>query len=96
VFQGLPPERIQEVLDQTRAAGVTGSIHFSLNFFDAHEQRESFATAVDHRLAENADVSDALLISDISDAQESHDVGEQFAIGAVFDVATFDRNFALV
>jgi hypothetical protein len=30
VFRGLPQEAIQEVVDQTRAAGVRGHVHFSL------------------------------------------------------------------
>jgi hypothetical protein len=49
-FQGLPLETIQEVVDQTRAAGVRGHVHFSLNWAENHGQtdtprKEDFDTA---------------------------------------------------
>ena len=34
VYEGLPLDVIQEVVDQTRAAGVRGNLHFALNFYE--------------------------------------------------------------
>lgn len=96
VFQGLPPESIQDVIDQTRAAGVQGSIQFTLNFIDLQDQRESFAAAWDHHVTEDASAGDSLLVSDTNDQDESHAMDERFAIGAVFDHAEFDHGFGLV
>ena len=35
-FEGLPLEVIQQVVDDARAAGVRGNVHFSLTFIDDH------------------------------------------------------------
>jgi hypothetical protein len=43
VFRGLPQEAIQEVVDQTRAAGVRGHVHFSLQLPYIKEVQEEYA-----------------------------------------------------
>ena len=43
VFRGLPRESIQEVVDQTRAAGVRGHVHFSLQLPYIKEILEEYA-----------------------------------------------------
>jgi hypothetical protein len=96
VFQGLPPERIQEVIDQTRAAGVKGSIQFTLNFIDGQNQDERFHAAWIHSVREDAGAADSLLVSDVNDRTESQDANEHFAIGAVFDISNFDHGYGLV
>jgi hypothetical protein len=93
VFQGLPPEAIQQVVDQTRASGVRGSVQFSLDFFETHEQHEQLALEGAHRLAEDAGMSETLAVGSVDARVETHDVGEVFALGGIFDVATFDAAF---
>jgi hypothetical protein len=95
VFQGLPLDVIQQVVDQTRAAGVRGSVHFSLNFLEDHEQGrwERLAIAGGHRAAEDAGAVDALTIGSLSRTVESHQAADRFAVGAEFDLSTFDEAF---
>lgn len=91
VFQGLPLERIQEVVDQTRAAGVRGDVYFSLDFFESHDQREErLSTVAVHRTREDAASTDSFSVGSFNRKAEAHDVGEAFAIGGVWDVSTFD------
>src|SRR5919202_1702631 len=93
VFQGLPPEAIQQVVDQTRAAGVRGSVQFTLDFFETHDQAEQLAFRADHRLAEDAGATETLVVGSVDARVETHQIGEVFALGGVFDVATFDTDF---
>ena len=96
VFQGLPQERIQDVVDQTRAAGVRGNVIFTLDFYETHDHREErYATLADHRASENMAADDALTLGSINREAEAHDVGEVFVIGGVWDVSTFDGSFGL-
>lgn len=92
VFQGLPLEVIQEVVDQTRTAGVRGSVHFSLDFFETHDQGERFALVGLHHRAEDAGASDTLTAGSVDVTVETHQLAEVFAIGGVFDVSTFDTD----
>jgi hypothetical protein len=96
VYQGLPPDKIQQVIDDTRAAGVSGSIQFSLNFIDDHNLRESFQSAVDVHQLEDAGARDSLLAADFNEFTESQDADERFAVGAVFNVALFDRGYGFM
>lgn len=90
VFEGLPIEALVDVVDQTRAAGVRGSVQFSLNFLDVHDQREQFALAGQHTVVENADAREALTATSVNDVDERHDMEEVFVIGGVWDVSPFD------
>jgi len=93
VFQGLAPELIQEVINETKATGIRGNILFTLNFFDNHDQRDLLAIVGVHQLTEDTDTRDAMLASNINEGQEAHELGERFAIWAVMDLAKFDGNF---
>lgn len=96
VFQGLPQERIQDVVDQTRAAGVRGNVIFTLDFYETHDHREErYATLAVHRASENLAAADALTLGSINRNAEAQDMGETFVIGGVWDVGTFDGNFGL-
>ena len=96
VFQGLPQERIQDVVDQTRAAGVRGNVIFTLDFYETHDHREErHATLAVHRASENLAAADALTLGSINRNAEAQDMGETFVIGGVWDVGTFDENFGL-
>lgn len=96
VFQGLPQERIQDVVDQTRAAGVRGNVIFTLDFYETHDHREErHATLAVHRASENLAAADALTLGSINRNAEAQDMGETFVIGGVWDVGTFDGNFGL-
>jgi hypothetical protein len=94
VFQGLPLDQIQEVVDQTRATGVRGSVHFSLDFFETHDQSERLTTQGRHQRVEDAAARESLAVGSVDSRVETHGVGEIFALGGVFDVATLDTNFA--
>jgi hypothetical protein len=93
-FQELPPERIQEVVDQTRAAGVRGHVHFSLNESEDHDQYEE-STVIEgrHRTSEDADAADSLSVGSFNREEEVQGLGEVFVIGGVWDVATFDGGY---
>ena len=93
-FQELPPERIQEVVDQTRAAGVRGHVHFSLNWADDHDQYEE-RTVIEglHRASEDAAAADSLSVGSFNRETEVQNLGEVFVIGGVWDVSTFDGSY---
>lgn len=94
VFKGLPLESIQEVVDQTRAAGVRGNVYFTLNFFEAHDLREGMcATLALHRAREDQRSSDSLTVGSFNRESENHDMGEAFTLGGVWDVSGFDGSF---
>ncbi len=91
VFEGLPIEALVDVVDQTRAAGVRGSVQFSLNFLDVHDAREQFQLAGQHSVVEALNVSDALTTASVNDIHERHDIRETFVIGGVWDISPFDQ-----
>src|SRR5215207_1206787 len=96
IFQGLPQERIQNVVDQTRAAGVRGNVIFTLDFYETHDHREErYATLAVHRASENLAADDALTLGSINRNAEDQHMGEVFVIGGVWDVSTFDGSFGL-
>ncbi len=90
-FQELPPEHIQDVVDQTRAAGVRGHVHFSLNWAENHDQYEKRAVIEGHhRASEEAAAADSLSVGSFNREAEAQDLREVFVIGGVWDVSTFD------
>jgi hypothetical protein len=93
LFEGLPLEVIQRVVDQTRAAGVKGMVHFSLNFQEDHAATERLRGLLEHRYQEAQDVSEDVTVGSLSTAQEDQNMREAFAIGGVFNVSTFDGSF---
>jgi hypothetical protein len=94
VFEGLPLESIQGVVDHTRAAGVRGNVYFVLNFFEEHDQSEMrCATLATHRAREDQGASGSLTVGSFNRESESHDVGEAFTLGGVWDVSGFDGSF---
>ncbi len=93
-FQELPPERIQEVVDQTRAAGVRGHVHFSLNWAENHDQYEESAVIQGlHRASEDAAAADSFSVGSFNRETEVQQMGEVFVIGGVWDVSTFDGGY---
>ena len=91
VFEGLPVEALADVVDQTRAAGVRGSVQFSLNFLDVHHQREQLQIAGQHTVTENAAAGEAFTAASVNDINEQHEMAERFVIGGVFDISPFDQ-----
>jgi hypothetical protein len=94
VFQGLPLEVIPQVVDQTRAAGVRGGLHFSLEFLEDHRQRDRARLHAVHSVAEDADAADRLTMGSFSTAVEDQDADDRFGLAAPFDVSTFDGPFS--
>lgn len=92
-YEGLPIEIIQKVVDQSRAAGVRGMVHFSLSFPEDHRVSEQLTGLIQHAVREAQDMQEALTVGSVDSATEQHDIGEAFAIGGVFDVARFDGSF---
>jgi hypothetical protein len=92
-FQGLPREFIQTVVNQTKAAGVLGSVQFSLNWFETHDQTDSLRLAGHHTVRENLDAQDSFDLGSFNRIVEPHGMEEVFIIGGVFDVSTFDTNY---
>jgi hypothetical protein len=84
------------VVDQTRAAGVRGTVQFSLTHVESHDQRESLRIHGDHRHTEDADQRDSLTTASGARLVEPHDVAERLSLGAVFDVSRFDGSFGFV
>lgn len=96
VFEGLDYSTIQQVVDQTRAAGVKGTVQFSLTHVERHDQDEVFRVHGDHRLREDGGQRDALTTASGARLVEPHDVSERLSLGAVFDVSRFDGSFGFV
>ena len=96
VFEGLPLESIVEVVNQTRAAGVRGSVQFSLNFLDIHDQDEIFILQGERAIVEEAGATEYLTVSSVNDIHEHHDTSENFLLGAVFDVSPFDQGHGFI
>jgi hypothetical protein len=93
-FQELPPERIQEVVDQTRAAGVRGHVHFSLNWAEDHDQYEERPVIEGlHRASEDAAAADSLSVGSLNRETEVQSLGEVFVMGGVWDISTFDGSY---
>jgi hypothetical protein len=96
VFEGLPVEALVDVVDQTRAAGVRGSVQFSLNFLDVHNQSEQFTVAGQHSVIEMMDLQDALTATSVNDSAEDQDMHETLVIGGVWDISPFDQGHGFV
>ncbi|MBN1480104.1 hypothetical protein EH223_19280 [candidate division KSB1 bacterium] len=90
VYEGLPLQAIAEVVDLTRAAGVEGSLQFSLNFFERHNPKEIFIMEGEHAALENESMRESLLVSSVNELDEHHLARDRFVIGGVYDISTFD------
>lgn len=97
VFKGLPVEILQEVVNQTRAAGVRGSVLLTLNFFDDHTQDDqAFRIEASHLAREKMDAEDSLLVANVNQQTESHAMEERLNIVGVFDNSPFDGPFGFL
>ena len=95
-FEGIPLEHIQEVVDQTRAAGVRGSVQFSLNFLEIHSQAVQLNAIILGLFREDASVFETFLAANTNDNTENHRMLDRMVFGGVFDASTFDSLFAFV
>ena len=96
VFEGIAPEHIQQVVDQTRAAGVRGAVQFTLHFLDDQAVQERFSVLADGRFAEQHDATDALTAANTSDHDEDHAQQERLTLAGVFDISRFGGPFAFM
>jgi hypothetical protein len=96
VFEGIPLDHIQEVVDQTRAAGVRGSVQFSLNFPEVHSPGEELRAEISGFFSEDAAASETFLAANTNDNQEDQEMRDRMVFGAVFDASTFDGPFGFV
>ena len=90
VYEGIRPEYIQEVVDDVRAAGVRGNVHFSLSFYEDHAMREQLKGDLLQKRTEDAGARDSLLVANVSQQVESQNMGERLTIVGVFDISPFD------
>lgn len=95
-FKGIPLEHIQEVVDQTRAAGVRGSVHFSLSFHEEHAAEDGARVLAAFRNTENQTSADSLLVANVNQQTESHAMGESLTLAGVFDISTFEGPFGFM
>jgi hypothetical protein len=97
VFKGLPVEILQEVVNQTRAAGVRGSVLLTLNFFDDHPQDDRpLSIEAEHLATEKMNAEDSLLVANVNQQTESHAMEERLNIAGVFDISPFDGPFGFM
>lgn len=110
VFRGVPREHIQEVVDQTRAAGVRGNVHFSLTFLEDHAAVDDdpgracgdrgriagLCARADFKHAEAHATADALLVANVSQLKESQGMDESLTLAGVFDISTFEGPFGFM
>lgn len=92
VFEGLPREAIQEVVDDTRAAGVEGSVHFTLGARDSLDATERLRVELTHRSTEGTGMRESLTVGSVQRSRESQDLTERIRLGGTFDVSTFDTD----
>jgi hypothetical protein len=90
IFEGIPLDKIQQVVDQTRAAGVQGNVQFSLPLFERHDQQERFAVLGTHSAVEDAGLTDAFLIANTNDQDENQDMREGLTLAGIFDISPFN------
>lgn len=96
VFEGIPLDHIQEVVDQTRAAGVRGSVQFSLNFLEIHSPGEELRAEISGAFSEDAAADETFLAANTNDNQENQEMRDRMIFGGVFDASTFDGPFGFV
>src|SRR5262249_155949 len=93
VFQGLPLERIQDVVNQTKAAAVERSVIFTLPFFEPHPQQDLCRLDGQFLRTEDANAQDVLTEGSVDQSAEDHAASDRLGLGGVFDIATFDGSF---
>ena len=94
IFQGLPLDAIPPVVDQTRAAGVRGNVHFSLEFLEDHGQRDQLRVHAVHYATDDAAAADTLTMGSLNTITESQDAADRFGLAGLFDVSTFDGPYS--
>jgi hypothetical protein len=92
VFEGLPREAIQEVVDDTRAAGVEGSVHFTVQARDRLDATERLRIELTHRSVERTGLRETLTVGSVQRSRESQDLTERIRLGGTFDVSVFDTD----
>jgi len=93
VFEGIAPHRIQQVVNQTRAAGVRGAVQFTLHFLDDQAAQDSFAADWQARWRETQDTSDTMTAANTNDYDEDHATRDRLTLAGVFDVSRFEGPF---
>ena len=93
VFEGISPHRIQQVVDQTRAAGVRGAVQFTLHFLDDQAARDTLSAEWQARWLENQASQDELTAANTNDYDEDHGAVERLTLAGVFDVSRFEGPF---
>ncbi len=93
VFEGIAPHRIQQVVNQTRAAGVRGAVQFTLHFLDDQAARDTLNAEWQSRWLENQNASDSMTAANTNDYDEDHATVDRLTLAGVFDVSRFEGPF---
>jgi hypothetical protein len=102
LFQGMSLDTIQRVVDRNRAAGVRGTVQYSLKLpaestdgtpWEDHKVAERFSGDLENTHLETQAADESLLVGALENSSENHAIEERFAIGGVFGVAVFDGAF---
>jgi hypothetical protein len=96
VFEGIPLDRIQEVVDQTRAAGVRGSVRFFIKFFETHNHADVFSTDLTHASAESLDMGESFLAANTNELTEVQNASDRLTLAGVFDISRFEGPFGFM
>ncbi|MFI9379626.1 hypothetical protein [Kutzneria sp. NPDC052558] len=92
VFEGLPREAIQEVVDDARAAGVTATVQFAQPLAaDRLDANDVVRFQLTQRAAEDAGQHDSTTGGAGVRADETHPLTDRTVLGGVFDVSVFDE-----
>lgn len=91
VYEGIPLDKLQDVVNDTQAAGVRGSVQFSLQLYDDLAPRDTPVQIQGvHAVKEDTRPAESLTVGSLETAVDKQDLKEKFGIGGVFDVGAFD------
>lgn len=94
VLEGVSLDTIQQVVNQTKAAGVKGSVHLSLNFVEWHDSSDSMQIDALHKHDEMLNLKDeGMTVINEAVFGETQNADDNLALGGVFDISDFDSTF---
>jgi hypothetical protein len=92
VFEGLPREAIQQVVDDARAAGVTATVQFAQPLTaDRLDANDVVRFQLTQRTAEDAGQNDSTTGGAEVRADDTQQMTDRTVLGGVFDVSVFDE-----
>jgi hypothetical protein len=96
VFEGIPLDRIQQVVDQTRAAGVRGSVRFFIKFFETHNHLDVFSADITNAATDSLNMSEEFLAANTNQLAEVQNASERLTLAGLFDISRFEGPFGFM